>query len=145
MTLSTLMVNPSSCSSPSRSTVYSPILSDSIARPVLSARLLPSLHQIWHHHHHWTLTIIDHLPEVSHGWIHWTLCNDECLVLLVTLQRIQSSNTIYHLWRYIHWCWQHGYSQVALLWDSPSSGQLKGETGTKWFSLLNTAQHWLTW
>ena len=72
-----------------------PILIYSTARPVLCAGLLPSLHQTWHHHHHSTLTIKDHLPEVPCSWVHWTLCYDECLVLFVTLQGIQSSR---HTW-----------------------------------------------
>ena len=80
-----------------------------ISRPVLVAHLLqwndstwtasmeqplklisPNLsifHQVWQHHNHTTLSLIDHLPEVSTGGLHWSLGNDEPPPLLVALYR----------------------------------------------------------
>jgi len=43
------------------------------------------LHQVREHHNHPTLSLIDHLPEVSARELHWSLGNDESLVLLVAL------------------------------------------------------------
>jgi len=43
------------------------------------------LHQVREHHNHPTLSLIDHLPEVSACKLHWSLGNDESLVLLVAI------------------------------------------------------------
>ena len=85
---------------------------DVISRPVLVAHLLqwndsswtavheqplnlssPNLsifHQVWQHHNHTTLSLINHLPEVSTGGLHWCLGNDEPPPLLVALFRCAS-------------------------------------------------------
>ena len=50
-----------------------------------TASNLSILHQVWQHHNHPTLSLIDHLPEVSTGGVHWSLGNDEPFPLFVAL------------------------------------------------------------
>ena len=52
----------------------------------LSSPNLYILHQVWQHHNHPTLSLIDHLPEVSTGGLQWSLCDDEPFPLFVALQ-----------------------------------------------------------
>ena len=50
-----------------------------------TASYLSILQQVWQHHNHPTLSLIDHLPEVSTGGLHWGLGNNEPLPLFVAL------------------------------------------------------------
>ena len=50
-----------------------------------SVSYLSILHQVRQHHNHPTLSLIDHLPEVSTGGLHWSLGNNEPFPLLVAL------------------------------------------------------------
>ena len=57
-----------------------------IWQPVkLSSPNLCILHQVRQHHNHTTLSVVDHLPEVSTGGLHWCLGNNEPPPLLVAL------------------------------------------------------------
>ena len=51
------------------------------------------LHQVRQHHDHPTLSLIDHLPEVPACDLHWSLGNDEPLVLLVALCKCTRAET----------------------------------------------------
>ena len=53
-------------------------------------------HQLGQHDDHPTSPVIDHLPEVTTGALHWSLGYDVASLLLVALQRTQPELYVMH-------------------------------------------------